>query len=297
MRSNSENGRSLLMTAAAALCWSIGGLGIRIVNVPPWGIVFWRSLFMGLTILGFLIMRDRKRIFQTFEKIGIPGLAAGASLAIAFTFFVLAISHTSVANTLVLQGTSPIFSALFGWLILHERARAETWLAIIVTMAGVIVMVSDSLATGKLLGDMLGLGVAIALASNIILVRATSEVDMIPAACLGGFLSASLAIPMMNTFTIPACDLGILAILGAIQLGLGFCLFVTGSRNLPPAQTGLLTSLDTVLGSLWVWLFIGEQPTTNALIGGTIIIVTLTLHTFLKGEAYANSSGSRRKRF
>ena len=284
MRPNSNYNRSLLMTAVAPLCWSIGGLGIRMVNVPPWGIVFWRSMFMGLTILGFLIIRDRKRTFQTFKKIGVPGLAAGAFLAIAFTLYVLAVSYTSVANALVLQGTSSLFAALFGWLILHEYARAKTWTAIIVTMAGVIIMVSDSLATGKFLGDILGLGIAIALAGNIVVVRATREVDMIPAACLGGFFSASIAIPMMNTLTITTHDLGVLAVLGSIQLGLGFCLFTAGSRNLPPAQTGLLTSLDTVLGTLWVWLFIGEQPTIKELIGGAIIIITLTLHTILKRQ-------------
>ena len=284
MRPNSNYRRSLLMTAAAALCWSIGGLGIRIVNVPPWGIVFWRSMFMGLTILSFLITRDRKRTFQTFKKIGVLGLAAGAFLAIAFTFYVLAVSYTSVANALVLQGTSSLFAALFGWLILHERVKAETWIAIIVAMAGVIIMVSDSFETGKFLGDILGLGIAIALAGNIVVVRATHEVDMIPAACLGGFFSASIAIPMMNTFKITTHDLGILAVLGSIQLGLGFCLFVTGSRNLPPAQTGLLTLLDTVLGTLWVGLFVGEQPTIKELIGGAIIIITLTLHTILKRQ-------------
>ena len=288
MRPNSNYNRSLLMTAVAPLCWSIGGLGIRMVNVPPWGIVFWRSMFMGVTILGFLIIRDRKRTFQTFKKIGVPGLAAGAFLAMAFTLYVLAVSYTSVANALVLQGTSSLFAALFGWLILHEYARAKTWTAIIVTMAGVIIMVSDSLATGKFLGDILGLGIAIALAGNIVVVRATREVDMIPAACLGGFFSASIAIPMMNTLTITTHDLGVLAILGSIQLGLGFCLFTAGSRNLPPAQTGLLTSLDTVLGSLWVWLFIGEQPTIKELIGGAIIIITLTLHTILKRQDSRN---------
>ena len=284
MRPNSNYNRSLLMTTVAPLCWSIGGLGIRMVNVLPWGIVFWRSMFMGVTILCFLIIRDRKRTFQTFKKIGVPGLAAGAFLAMAFTLYVLAVSYTSVANALVLQGTSSLFAALFGWLILHEYARAKTWTAIIVTMAGVIIMVSDSLATGKFLGDILGLGIAIALAGNIVVVRATREVDMIPAACLGGFFSASIAIPMMNTLTITTHDLGVLAVLGSIQLGLGFCLFTTGSRNLPPAQTGLLTSLDTVLGTLWVWLFIGEQPTIKELIGGAIIIITLTLHTILKRQ-------------
>ena len=287
---DSSYSRSLLMTAAAAVVWSIGGLGIRIVNVSPWGVVFWRATFMGLTILSFLIIRDRKRAFQTFKKIGTLGLVAGAFLAIASTFYVLSITHTSVANTLVLQGISPLIAALFGWLMLHERVRPETWLAIIISIVGLVIMVSGSLATGEFLGDLFGLVTAIAFAGNIVVVRATRETDLIPAACLGGFLSASIAIPMVNTFTIAAHDLGILAGLGAVQLGLGLCLFVTGSRNLPPAQTGLLTLLEIVLAPLWVWLFIGEQPTLSTLTGGVIIITTLVLHTLLRGKVHNNPS-------
>lgn len=285
MGHNSSYRRSLLMTAAAPVCWSLGGLGIRVVNVTQWEVIFWRSMFMALTVLSFLIVRDQKRTFQTFRKAGIRGLGAGVFLALTSTFYVLSISHTSVANTLVLQGTSTLFAALFGWLMLHERVKIETCFAIVVAMAGVVIMVSDSLATGEFIGNLFGLGAAIAFAVNIVVVRATPEVDMIPAACIGGFLSASTAILMGNPLMIAVSDLGILAALGAVQLGLGFCLFVTGSRNLPPAQTGLLALLEMVLGPIWVWLFIGETPTKKALIGGAMITVTLALHAILKGNA------------
>lgn len=282
MLSNSNYRRSLLMTTAAPLCWSIGGLGIRIVTTNIWETVFWRALFMGLTVLIFLILTERKHILQTFKSSGIPGLATGAFLAISMICYVNSLSYTTVANALVLQGTAPLFAAILGWFLLRERISAGTGLAIIVVIVAMVSMVSDSLTAGMWQGDAFALVNAISLASYIIVVRRTREIHLIPAICLAGFISAIVALPMMTTYIISAHDLSILSTLGAVQVGLGSCLFVTGSRNLQPAQSGLLTLLETILGSLWVWIFIGEQPTTIALISGAIIVITLALHTIFE---------------
>ncbi|MFX1466027.1 MAG: DMT family transporter [Promethearchaeota archaeon] len=270
------------MTTAAPLCWSIGGLGIRIVTTNIWETVFWRALFMGLTVLIFLILTERKHILQTFKSSGIPGLATGAFLAISMICYVNSLSYTTVANALVLQGTAPLFAAILGWFLLRERISAGTGLAIIVVIVAMVSMVSDSLTAGMWQGDAFALVNAISLASYIIVVRRTREIHLIPAICLAGFISAIVALPMMTTYIISAHDLSILSTLGAVQVGLGSCLFVTGSRNLQPAQSGLLTLLETILGSLWVWIFIGEQPTTIALISGAIIVITLALHTIFE---------------
>jgi drug/metabolite transporter (DMT)-like permease len=281
--------RSMLITAAAPLCWSIGGLGIRIVATNVWETVFWRAFFMGLTVLIFLILRDQRRFFTSFKRSGISGVAAGVFLSISMIFYVNSLSYTTVANALVLQGTAPLFAALFGWFLLRERVGIRTGLAIVIVMISMFAMVSDSMVTGTLLGDIFALGNAVSLASYIIVIRRTREIELIPAICLAGFISAMVAFPLMTTYIISAHDLSILFTLGAVQVGLGSCLFVIGSRNLQPAQSGLFTLLETVLGSLWVWIFIGEQPTTIALISGAIIIVTLALHTIFEPRTAKDS--------
>ncbi len=288
--------RSLLITAAAPLCWSIGGLGIRIVTTNIWETVFWRAFFMGLTVLIFLILRDQRRFLKSFKRSGIPGVAAGVFLAMSMIFYVNSLSYTTVANALVLQGTAPLFAALFGLFLLRERVGVRTGLAVVIVMISMLAMVSDSLVTGTLLGDIFALGNAVSLASYIIVVRRTREINLIPAICLAGFISAIVALPLMTTFTISAHDLSILATLGAVQVGLGSCLFVIGSRNLQPAQSGLLTLLETILGSLWVWIFIGEQPTTIALISGVIIVITLALHTIFDSRLSKSSLANRNKK-
>jgi drug/metabolite transporter (DMT)-like permease len=279
--SKSNYRHSLLITAAAPIFWSVGGLGIRIVSVSPWETIFWRGLFMALTILLFLSIRDGNGVIQTFRKMGVPGLMIGVLLAFTSIFYVLSVSYTSVANALVLQGTSTFFAAILGWLTLHERVRIETWIAITVTIASMAFMFSGSLASGKLWGDIFGLMTAVVFAGNILTIRAYREVDMVPASCLGGLFSAIITFPMMDTFSITLSDLGLLAFLGSFQLGLGCYLFIKGSANLPPAQTALLALLETVLGPLWVWLILNEMPTVSELIGGTAILITLALHSIL----------------
>ena len=290
--------RSLLITAAAPLCWSIGGLGIRIVTTNIWETVFWRAFFMGLTVLVFLILRDQRGFLKSFKRSGIPGVATGVFLAMSMIFYVNSLSYTTVANALVLQGTAPLFAALLGWFLLRERVGVRTGLAVVIVMISMIAMVSDSLATGTgtWIGDVFALGNAVSLASYIIVVRRTREINLIPAICLAGFISAIVALPLMTTYMISVHDLSILATLGAIQVGLGSCLFVIGSRNLQPAQSGLLTLLETILGSLWVWIFIGEQPTTIALISGVIIVITLALHTIFDSRLSENSLATRNKK-
>jgi drug/metabolite transporter (DMT)-like permease len=292
MSSNSNYRRSFFIAAAAPLCWSIGGLGIRLVTTTIWETVFWRAFFMGFTVLIFLLLRDRRGFLKSFKISGIPGFAAGTFLAMSMIFYVNSLSYTTVANALVLQGTAPLFAGILGWLLLRERVGVRTTLAILVVMISMFFMVSDSLVAGTWLGDAFALGNAVSLASYIIVVRRTREIDLIPAICLAGFISAMVAFPLMTTYTISAPDLSILATLGAVQVGLGSCLFVVGSRNLQPAQSGLLTLLETILGSLWVWIFISEQPTTIGLISGAIIIITLALHTVFDSQLSKSSLAS-----
>lgn len=276
-----EYKRALVLTLAAPVFWSFGGIGIRLVDADPWVIAFWRAPFMCLTILAFIFWRERSGTLQAFKAIGISGLLASVFLGAGIPLYVLSITRTTVANTVVLLATAPFFSAILGWLVLKERVRMRTWLAILLAMTGVFIMVLDSVGRGRLLGDLLGLGCAVTLAGHIVTVRVGHKVSMIPAVCLAAFICATATGLMVDILQISIRDIGILAFLGTFQLGLGFCLFVTGSRHLPTAHSGIITLLEAVLGPLWVWIFLGEQPSQGGLIGGIIVVTSLVTHTIV----------------
>jgi drug/metabolite transporter (DMT)-like permease len=195
-----------------------------------------------------------------------------------------ALAYTTVARTLVLQGTAPIFAAVIGVLFIRERVSALGWGVVVISVATVIYMVFDSITGGKWTGDILALGAAVLIGINIVVLRTCKDIDMIPAACLGGFLSAVAAGFLTTTLSVTPGDFGLLVILGVVQLGLGFFFFVTGSKHLPPVLTGLITLLETLLAPIWTWLVIGETPSNQTLIGGSIIVLMLIVFTIAESR-------------
>jgi drug/metabolite transporter (DMT)-like permease len=145
-------------------------------------------------------------------------------------------------------------------------------------------MVLDSAVGGKWIGDVLALATAVLIGVNIVLLRTCKHTDMVPAACLGGFLSALAAPFFASTLCVTPKDLGLLALLGMVQLGLGFFFFVSGSKHLPPVLTGLITLLETILAPIWTWLAIGEMPSHRTLIGGLVVVTMLVIFTAAESQ-------------
>jgi drug/metabolite transporter (DMT)-like permease len=104
---------------------------------------------------------------------------------------------------------------------------------------------------------------------------------MTPAACLGAFIAACVALPLASPGTLSAPDVGILALFGAGQLALGLVMFTAGARLIPAAEAGLISNLETVLGPIWVWLIFREQSSDYTIIGGALVLGTLIIHTLL----------------
>jgi drug/metabolite transporter (DMT)-like permease len=270
--------RGVLLVACAALCWSSGGLITRLVTTDPWTTSFWRSLFASLVLTVVLSIRLGPGALAGLRG---PVVAAAACMALSSTCFILALSRTSVANTLILMATGPYVAGLLGWLLLGERVPVRTWSAMGVAMAGAVVMVSSSYARGAIAGDLLAMVMAGSFAVATVLVRRHPHVPMAPAAALATVLTCLVALPFANPPSTAAPDLLLLAIFGMGQFAGGFLLFMAGARLLPAAQTSLTGMLETVLGPLWVWLVLGEQPGGAALIGGALILAALLVNGLL----------------
>ena len=214
-------------------------------------------------------------------RLGWPALAFACSIAVASTCFLLALDRTSVANTLVVMSTGPYLAGLLGWLLLGERVRARSWLAMTITLAGTAVMVSGARAAGTLAGDVLALGMAAAFATGVVVVRANPRVPMAPAAALGALLASALALPFAEPLSVGARDLGLLALFGVGQFAAGFLLFTAGAPLIPAAEASLIGLLETVLGPLWVWLALGEEPGPRTLLCGAIVLGAMVIHATL----------------
>jgi len=268
----------------AAICWSSGGYLVRQLSITdPWEIVFWRSLFMTLFVAGVLLVLHGRRTSAAVAAVGWPGLMAGACLAGTFFFFIGSLTHTTVANTNVLMSVSPFLAALGGRFLLREAVPLRTWLAMTVAFAGIVVMFADSLDPGRALGNLMALGVSLCFAAQVTLLRKFhATVDMLPQVMIAGVISLALACVLAPPFAASGRDLAILAVMGCIQLGTGCLLATAASKYLSAMELGLLALLEPILGPIWVWMLMGENPGAATLTGGAIVLAAV-----LANEAFA----------
>lgn len=284
MSSNSERLGALLVFLSA-LCWSFGGAIARFIEVQDsWAVIFWRSAWAALFLLGFMFWRDGWRgTLRLFTGMGLPGLAVALCFASASTAFVVALSYTTVANILLMQAGVPLFAALLAWVVFRERVSGPTWIAIAAVICGVAIMVSESL-DGNIspIGNGLALLIAVMFSIATVVTRRFAHVRMTPATCLGTIFAAVFAISQAEIIMVSPRDMGFLFAFGVLNLGVGLAFFATGARMVPAAIAALLGTFEPILGPIWVWLSHGEVPSTRTIIGGAIVFTALLVHIGLE---------------
>jgi len=268
--------RGVASVLLAGGIWSLSGLFIRHLEAAShWQIIFYRSAGLVAVLLGVLTVRHRGAVPRVFVRAGLPALVAGVSLATAFVGFIVSITHTTVANTLFLLAASPLLAAGIGRAVLGERVLRATWIAMAAAALGIALMVTNGLARGTLVGNLMGLVCALGSAVFAVALRSGRSADMLPAVCVAGVFSVVAAVAMLDTFVISFHDLAICLALGGVQMSLGMTLYTAGSRHVPAAELTLLSMSEVALGPLWVWLGFGEVPSALTLAGGGIILAAL----------------------
>jgi len=271
----------VLLVGGAALAWSFGGTIARYIEAPDaWTVVFWRSFFASTFLLLFMLWRDGpKATVRMFRDMGWPGLGVACCFGIASSSFVVALQYTTVANILLIQAAAPLFAALLAWVVFRERVNLATWAAIAAVIFGVSIMVSSSFSGAvSPMGDGLALVITVLFSAAIVITRHHPEVRMTPAVCLGTAMACVAAFFLSGPVTVSAPDMAWLFLFGAVNLGAGLAMFVTGARLVPAALAALVSTLEPVLGPVWVWLFHGEVPGTRTVIGGAIVFAALLAH-------------------
>lgn len=283
--SRREERVGILLVFLSALMWSFGGTFARFIDVADsWTVIFWRSVWAAAFLLCFMVWRDGWRgTMALFRGMGLPGLAVAFCFASASTCFVVALGYTTVANILLMQAGVPLLAALLAWALFRERISMATWVAIAAVIAGVAVMVSESLGGAvSPIGDGLALLIAIMFSVATVITRRFAHVRMTPATCLGTILAAAFATSQASTFAVSVHDMGFLFAFGVVNLGLGLAFFATGARLVPAALAALLGTFEPILGPIWVWLVHSEVPSTRTIIGGAIVITALLVHLALE---------------
>ena len=276
--------KGLLMTIFAVVILSPDSVLIRLVEdasseVDSWTVLFWRGLFYAIGVSLLVLIKYRSNTITEFKNIGKGGLVIGFCSGISTGTFVFAIVYTSIANALVIISTGPIMIAIVAWFLLKEKYSLITWASLVIVFVGIYIVMSGSFGGENLVGDFFALITAVMMGFTFTLTRKYKDVNMVPVNAIGGLIAALIAFLMANQITVPAEVVGYIIAMGVI-LSISFSLITIAPRYMPAAEVGMIMPLETVLGSLIAWYVISEAPTMNAIIGGSIVIITLFLHSW-----------------
>ena len=279
--------RAALLLAFCALLWSIAGVVTRhLETAGGFEITFLRSLFCALTVLAILGWQQRGNPLAPVRDMGWPGLFSGAMWGVMFTCFMLALTRTSVANTLLVLSVAPLLAALLGRIVLGTRVSGTTAFAILAAGIGIGWMVREGVSADGLAGMAIALAVPVASAINIVtLKRLHAQVDLAPAVLVGAILCCIATAPLAWPFGASARDLALLALLGAVQLAIPCFLMIRAVRQLAPHEVALIGLLEVVLGPIWAWLGAGEAMSAATIQGGLLVLAALVGDTLLARRA------------
>ncbi|HJV83708.1 DMT family transporter [Noviherbaspirillum sp.] len=276
--------RAILLMIIAPTMWSMAGVLTRHLDAARgFEITFWRSFFSATFVAGAMMMTlGWSKAVATVLAVGRLGVLSGLMWSVMFMCFMIALTKTTVANTLIVMSISPLLTAFLAWLFLKQRIAQRTWAAIIAAFIGILWMFVSSMSGVQgqhLVGMMIATAVPIAAAVNLIAIkRAGHGVDLIPAVLLGSVFSAAMMLPFAWPLQASLHDIVILAILGFFQLGLPCMLMVRAAKRLSAPEVSLLALLEVLLGPLWTWLGAGEVPARETLIGGAVVMLALVFN-------------------
>ena len=282
MKSLTDQQKGSLLAFVAVMFITPDSLFIRLSNLDTWGLVFYRGIIPFFTVFFGMLLIYKLNFFKILFNSGVHGIIYIITFSITNITFVVSIQNTNVANTLVMIATAPMLSAIFGAIFLKEPPDRKTLISIIITFFAIIYIFFDSLKVGNLYGDVLGFITAFGLALGAITIRSAKTKNLVPAAVVGKLFVASFALFFIESFVLIDRDLFIVPLMCILCVAIPFVLVTIAPRFITAAEVNLFFLLETIIGPIWVWVIINEQPSIETLQGGAIIVITLAIHSFLK---------------
>ena len=282
MKDLTDQQKGSLLAFVAVMFITPDSLFIRLSNIDTWGLVFYRGIIPFLTVFLVMLLIYKLNFFNILLNSGYHGIIYVVTFTITNITFVVSIQNTNVANTLLMIATAPMLSAILGAFILKEPPDRKTWISIIITFLAIVYIFYDSIKIGNFYGDILGFITAIGLAVGAITIRSAKSKNLVPAAVVGKLFVATFALFFIESFALVERDLIIVPLMCILCVAIPFVLVTIAPRFIPAEEVNLFFLLETIIGPIWVWLIIKEQPSIETLQGGVIIILTIAIHSFLK---------------
>lgn len=275
--------QAVFLMVAVTLMWSIAGVITRhLEHARSFEVTFWRSFFTVLSLLVILPFFQGRAVFAKIRHGGWALWLSGLCWSVMFTAFMVALTLTSVANVLVTMALGPFLTALLARVFIGHRIPGRTWIAILVAGAGIAYMYGAQMQGGQLAGTLVALCVPLAGGINWTVTQRAhaqgQDVDLVPAVLVGAAISSLVTLPLAMPLQASAHDVGLLALLGLVQLAIPCTLAVVCARVLKAPEIALLALLEIIFGIVLAWVGADEVPSQTVLAGGALVIGALVFN-------------------
>ena len=258
---------------------------VRLADSDSWTVLFWRGIFFATGIIVILLLTYRSKAVNELINIGKGGVLIGILTALGGTSFILAIHYTSIAKTLVIISTSPIMVAIISLLMLKEKPEFYTWISMIIVFIGIYIVMAGDSGGMNLMGNFFALVSVIIGGFSFTLLRKYKNVNMVPAMAVNGVAIALIGFVFADSLVLSSQSM-LYILASGIVLAVSFSLITIAPQYIPAPEVAMFFPLGTVLGTLIAWIVIKEEPSSNALIGGAIVIITLFSHAWYSATSY-----------
>ena len=256
---------------------------VRLADSDSWTVLFWRGIFFAAGIIVILLITYRSKAVNELINIGKGGVLIGLLTALGGTSFILAIHYTSIAKTLVIISISPIVVAIVSLIMLKEKPALYTWLSMIIVFIGIYIVMAGDKSGMNLMGNLFALTSVIVGGFSFTLLRKYKNVNMVPAMAVNGIAIAFIGFVFADSLVLSSQSM-LYILASGIVLAVSFSLITIAPQYIPAPEVAMFFPLGTVLGTLIAWIVIKEEPSGNALIGGSIVIITLFCHAWYSAK-------------
>jgi drug/metabolite transporter (DMT)-like permease len=274
----SNNSKGILLAFFGTITLSPDSLLIRLIGSDIWTTTFLRSMFVGLSLLLFMLVLYRGQTWQQFKQMDRYALLMILFISGTNFFFVASIQNTSVAHTLIIVGAAPVVSAVLGLLFIGEKVSRQTWLTIAVVLISLFFVVKDN-QQSTLTGDLYAVIVLLLWSSVFIFGRLTRAKNTLAAMCISGFISASWTFPMTDLSNADLKQFVLGLLLGCL-VAAALSQITMAPRYIPAAEVAVFMPMETVFGTFLVWLVLGEFPGLVSIVAGSIMILAIMLSSY-----------------
>lgn len=267
--------KAILITSLGVLLMSLESLLIKLTSITALTFSFYVGIFMFFSINTILLAQKRQKVLSIYKNDIKPILICGFLFGTSNLFFISAIKTTTVANTVMIFASAPLFSALFAYLIYRQKSKKNIFIASFFIFIGLFIIFSSQLGSGDFIGNIYALICVNLFALSFVILSQYKNANRLAITAGAGLFIVLLSFSLVDNFNVDTNTLYILMLAGIIVSPISRVLMGIGTKNLPASEVSLLMIIETIMAPIWVWLVLKEVPSDSTFIGGSIILLTL----------------------